>query len=374
MSDSGVDILGTDDGRRRPTRPGGRRAEKPRRRGPRWGRLILVLAILGALFFGGKYVWDRADAFLNGPEDFTGQGTGEVVVEIPEGANGQQIANVLFEEGVVASAEAFYQLSLQDARAQAVQPGFYTLREEMSADAALTALSDRTNRVEGRVTIPEGARVAQIPELVEASSEITAADVKTELDNPGELGLPADAEGNPEGFLYPATYTIEPGTTARELLQQMVARGLEVEEELDIETRAQALGYTRTEILTIASILEYEVDTDDFARGARVIYNRLDVGEALRMDSTVHYISGRSGDVFTTDEERNSDSPYNTYRFPGLPPGPIGSPGEASIEAALNPEPGDWMYFVADPETGETTFTNTYAEHQAACQAAGFSC
>ena len=374
MSDSGVDILGTDDGRRRPTRPGGRRAEKPRRRGPRWGRLILVLAILGALFYGGKYVWDRADGFLNGPEDFTGQGTGEVVVEIPEGANGQQIANVLFEEGVVASAEAFYQLSLQDARAQAVQPGFYTLREKMSADAALTALSDRTNRVEGRVTIPEGARVAQIPELVEASSEISAADVKAELDNPGELGLPADAEGNPEGFLYPATYTIEPGTTARELLQQMVARGLEVEEELDIETRAQALGYTRTEILTIASILEYEVDTDDFARGARVIYNRLDVGEALRMDSTVHYISGRSGDVFTTDEERNSDSPYNTYRFPGLPPGPIGSPGEASIEAALNPESGDWMYFVADPETGETTFTNTYAEHQAACQAAGFSC
>ena len=116
------------------------------------------------------------------------------------------------------------------------------------------------------------------------------------------------------------------------------------------------------------------VPTDDFARGARVFYNRLEEGMPLQMDSTVHYISGRSGDVFTTPEERDSDSPYNTYKFPGLPPGPIGSPGEAAIEAALNPEAGDWVYFVADPDTGDTTFSVTYSEHQQACRDAGFSC
>ncbi|MGJ9412149.1 endolytic transglycosylase MltG [Aeromicrobium sp. CF4.19] len=372
MSDSGLDIMGRGDGT--PARPGRRRAERPPRRGPRWGRIIVVLLLLGGLVAAGLWGIGKLNTFFNGPEDYTGQGEGSVVVEIAEGSGGQQIATALAEEDVVASAEAFYQLSLNDERLAEIQPGFYDLRLKMSAEWAMRELVDPQNRVEGKVVIPEGARVRQIPELVADGSEIAADDVEAELDEPGELGLPDIADGNPEGYLFPATYTIEPGTSARELLQQMVARTLEVETELEIDTRSQALGFDEEEILTIASILEYEVATDDFARGARVIYNRLDSGEALRMDSTVHYISGRSGDVFTTEEERQSDSPYNTYRFPGLPPGPIGSPGEAAIEAALNPEDGDWQYFVADPETGETTFTETYAEHQAACEEAGFSC
>lgn len=376
MSDSGLDILGDDRPGDEPParRPGSRRAEKPPRKGPRWGRILIVLALVVAIVWAGKVAWDKADSFLNGPEDYTGQGSGEVVVEIESGADGQQIAATLAEQDVVASAAAFYQLALADERFAQIRPGFYTLRQKMSAEWAMRELVDPANKVEGKVTVPEGARVRDVPELVAAGSEIEAADVEAELEEPGELGLPPEAEGNPEGYLFPATYTVEPGTSARELLQQMVARTLEVEEQLDIDARSQALGVSKEEILTIASILEYEVATDDFARGARVIYNRLEVGEALRMDSTVHYISGREGDVFTTEEERNSDSPYNTYRFPGLPPGPIGSPGEAAIEAALNPEDGDWMYFVADPETGETTFTETYAEHRQACEAAGFSC
>ncbi|WP_375003343.1 endolytic transglycosylase MltG [Aeromicrobium sp. CTD01-1L150] len=372
MSDSGLDIVGERPPER--PRPGRRRAAKRKRRGRSVLRLIVILAVLAGLVAGGLWAVGKIDEVFNGPDDYTGQGEGEVVVEITEGSGGQQIAEALAEADVVASAEAFYQLALVDERINEVQPGFYQLRSKMSAEWAMRELADPNNRVEGRVTIPEGARVNQIPELVANGSQIAAEDVEAELEEPGELGLPEEADGNPEGYLFPATYTVQPGASARELLQQMVARMLQVESELTMDERSRELGYDKEEILTIASILEYEVATDDFARASRVIHNRLEAGEALRMDSTVHYISGRAGDVFTTPEERESDSPYNTYQVTGLPPGPIGSPGQAAIEAALNPEEGDWMYFVADPETGETTFNTTYAEHQAACQEAGFSC
>jgi UPF0755 protein len=128
------------------------------------------------------------------------------------------------------------------------------------------------------------------------------------------------------------------------------------------------LGYTGEQILTVASILEYEANNDeDYAKVARVLYNRLDKGMPLQLDSTVSYVSGRKGDVFTTPEERDAESAYNTYQNPGLPPGPIGSPGEKTIEAALNPADGTWLYFVAvNLETGKTVFSDTLGEHNRA--------
>ena len=148
----------------------------------------------------------------------------------------------------------------------------------------------------------------------------------------------------------------------------MVDKTVAVAQDLDIGTRAKALGYTGEEILTVASILEYEAKADeDYAKVARVLYNRLDDGMPLQLDSTVSYVSGRKGDVFTTEDERNAESAYNTYQNTGLPPGPIGSPGEKTIEAALNPAEGSWLYFVAvNLETGETVFSNTFAEHNRA--------
>jgi UPF0755 protein len=272
---------------------------------------------------------------------------------------------VLAEDDVVKSAEAFYQLSLEDSRAQTIQPGFYQLRKQMSAKAALDALVDRKNRVEGRVVIPEGARIDSIVPLIVKGSELKEKDVLAALDKPDALGLPKGAKGNPEGFLYPATYTVEPGTTATDLLKQMVAKAVEVYETLDVEARAQKLGYTGEEILTVASILEYEAKKDgDYPKVARVLYNRLEANAPLQLDSTVSYVSKRKGDVFTTPEERDDPSQYNTYKHPGLPPGPIGSPGEKTIEAALNPAEGSWMYFVAvNLETGETVFSETAEGH-----------
>lgn len=362
-SDSGLDLV-TGGG---PAGPGRRRAEKPARKP--WGRRIVALVVVAALLFGAFKAYQfAADRFFSSAEDYTGQGSGDVTVEIPSGAGGQQIATILKEAGVVKSAEAFYQLSLQDNRFQAVQAGFFALRKQMSADAALGALVDTSNRVQSTVTIPEGARLDQVVDIVASNTDITADQLNAVLDDPAELDLPAVAQGNPEGYLFPATYEVPPGTTAVQLLQQMTAKTVAVAQDLDISTRAKALGYTGEEILTVASILEYEANNEeDYAKVARVLYNRLDDGMPLQLDSTVSYVSGRKGDVFTTEDERNAESAYNTYQNAGLPPGPIGSPGEKTIEAALNPADGTWLYFVAvNLETGETVFSNTFAEHNRA--------
>jgi len=363
MTDSGLDLMTGGPGGE-PPRAGRRRAEKKRR--PPWGRRILALLIVVAIVVGGYLGVQRAADWINGPEDYTGQGSGDVMVQIKEGANGQDIATTLFDAGVVKSAEAFYQLSINDARAQAIQPGFYGLRKKMSSEWALRELSDKANRIEGKVTIPEGARVGQIVTAIAKGSDIKEDELTAVLDDPSSIGLPAVANGNPEGYLFPATYTVEPGTTATEILKEMVDKTLAVEKDLDLATRAKELGYTSEQILTIASLLEYEAKLDvDYPKVARVLYNRLDQGMALQLDSTVSYVSQREGDVWTTPEERANPSEYNTYQNVGLPPGPIGSPGEKTIEAALNPAEGSWLFFVAvNLETGETKYANTYAEHE----------
>jgi UPF0755 protein len=364
MSHSGTERVTTYGSGGRRTRPGGRRAARGRSQGARLLRTLVLILVMAALVFAFVKVKDM----FGGPDDYSGSGTGKVVIEVPAGANGQQIADILASKDVVKSAEAFYQVSLNDSRAQSIQPGFYQLRKQMSAKAALNALVDRKNRVEGRVAVPEGANVDQIVKLIAQGSEIPEKDVVAALKKPKSLGLPPDAGGNPEGYLFPATYTVEPGTSAKALLKQMVGKAVDVYASLDLDTRGQELGYSGAEIITVASLLEREAQRDeDFPKVARVLYNRLDEGMALQLDSTVQYVSKRKGDVFTTPEERDNPSAYNTYKHPGLPPGPIGSPGEKTIEAALNPAEGTWLYFVTvNLETGETVFSNSNDEHSQA--------
>ncbi|MRJ77160.1 endolytic transglycosylase MltG [Aeromicrobium sp. SMF47] len=365
MSDSGLDLM-TDGQAQQPPGPGRRRASSPPRKP--WGRRLVALVVVVALLLAAWFGYQKISDMMSGPEDYVGQGTGKVTVQIPSGAGGQQIATILKDAGVVKSAEAFYQLAIKDSRFQSVQAGYFSLRKKMSAEAALVALIDKGNRVEGKVTIPEGARVGQIVELIAANSEIKEKDLLAALDKPETLGLPDVANLNPEGYLFPATYEIPPGTSATDLLKQMVAKTLDVAKSLDIGTRARALGLTGEEVLTVASILEYEANNEeDYAKVARVLYNRIDQGMPLQLDSTVSYVSKRKGDVFTTPEERADPSKYNTYQNAGLPPGPIGSPGEKTIEAALNPAEGSWLFFVAvNLETGETVFSDTFGEHNKA--------
>jgi len=371
-NDNGLDLLAGDPAPGR--RPGSRRRAEPERKKSGVGKIIAVLAVI-AVLIGGYVVVTKAMDRLGGADDYSGGGTGSIEVAIPSGANGLQIARLLAEKDVVKSSEAFYQLSLTDQRASKIQPGTYQLRQRMSAEAALTALVDPSARVQTKFTVPEGSRVDDVLAIIAKNTEISQGDLEAAAKDPAAIGLPAQAGGNLEGFLFPETYFVEPGDTATDVLSKMVAQTMAMTKELDLGPKARAMGLSGEEILTIASILEWEVNNEaDFAKASRVIQNRLEAGQPLQMDSTVHFVSGRRGDAYTTDEERNADSPYNTYKYPGLPPGPIGSPGRDAIEAALNPAEGDWLYFVADPDTGETTFSSSYAEHQQACRATGIEC
>jgi UPF0755 protein len=342
--------------------------ERPRRRRRRLGGclpVLLVLAIIGGgIWFGGRYAYDAISTRLAPAPDYAGPGTGQVLYQVKQGENATAIARDLKKDDVIKSVDAFTEAARGNDKVSGIQVGYYQLKKQMKASEALAVLVDPTNMVQSLVVVPEGARVRQITKTIVAKTDITKKAVTAALKNPKALGLPAEAKGNPEGYLFPATYNVAPDATALSLLKQMVAKTVAVEQDLDIATKARALGYSPEQILTIASILEYEANRDvDYPKVARVLYNRLDKGMPLQLDSTVSYVSGRSGDVWTTAAERSSDSLYNTYAHTGLPPGPIGSPGEKTIEAALNPAQGPWLYFVPDYQAKTTRFSSTLAEH-----------
>jgi len=184
---------------------------------------------------------------------------------------------------------------------------------------------------------------------------------------PWSLGLPSYARNNPEGFLYPGTYDIPKGATAYTVLKLMTAQFAKTSAELELPQTAQRKKLDPYQAVIVASIIGAETNrAEDYPKVARVIYNRLQKNMRLQMDSTVHYVTGKDGGVFTTDEQREIDSPYNTYRTRGLPPTPINSPGKDTMRAALNPAQGSWLYFtLINLDTGETAFASTPDEHQA---------
>jgi UPF0755 protein len=145
----------------------------------------------------------------------------------------------------------------------------------------------------------------------------------------------------------------------------MVKRYREAATGLDLVQKAGDIGLSPHDVVTVASLIQAEARFDqDFSKIARVIYNRLENDMALQFDSTVHYAVGKDGSVGTSSSDRESSSPYNTYKVTGLPPTPISAPGDKAIEAALNPAQGDWLYFVTtNPDTGETKFATSYDDH-----------
>jgi UPF0755 protein len=200
------------------------------------------------------------------------------------------------------------------------------------------------------------------------STGITVKDFNARLKDWKKLGLPTWAKNGAEGFIFPDTYELPDKPTAANVLKLPTDQFNAIATELGIEEGADALGYSPYQVLVMASIIEREAGTNDEDRPkiARVFYNRLAQGGKLESDATVAYANNITGRVFTTAAERRLDSPYNTYKYKGLPVGPITSPSKKSLEAALHPVEGDWLYFtVVNLDTGETLFANTLAEHNA---------
>lgn len=349
------------------TRRGGRRRRrKPERKGGLAVAiaLLLILAILGggaALLFGlGSRVKDALSS--SSAPDYPGPGRGQVIIEVKPGQTVSEVGVTLEKEDVIKSTQAFFEVATANPDSSSLQPGFYQLQRKMPAAQALDALLDPSSRVQAQVTLPEGLRLDETLERLAAETDLPAKDFRALVKDRAqleELGLPDYAEGNPEGFLYPATYEIPPDADAASVLRQLFEA---------YAVAAEKTGVERTprdpeEIVIIASLIEGEARLpEDFGKVARVVYNRLEAGMPLQFDSTVNYALNADKEIVTY-EDLGEDSPYNTYQNTGLPPAPINSPGERALDAAVNPPDGDWLYFVTvDPEKGITKFTSDYDE------------
>jgi UPF0755 protein len=352
----------------------------PKRRGCRNALIVLCVLVIMAIV-AGWFGW----SWVHGKIDPAGGPGREVLVEIPEGTSTSGIGEVLAEAGVISDATVWsWYTKLRDV--PEIKAGSYRLQLNSSFGEAIYALEEDPlpPEVELLVTIPEGLTQAQIAARLADPEEgvpgFTVERVQAALADPASRSavLPAN-QRLLEGTLFPETYAVEEGDTEATVVQRMVAQFDAVATEVELTRRAAALNRTPYEVLIIASMIEREAGIPaDGPKIARVIYNRLAAGEALGIDATSCYEKGEIPCALTTADLEDG-TPYDTRYRPGLTPTPIASPGRASIEAALAPADGDWMWYVLDAEAndGSSFFTDDYDEFVAAkqrCADAGLGC
>jgi UPF0755 protein len=294
---------------------------------------------------------------------FAGDGDDPVRVRVPKGAGVQQIGEILDERGVVPSAAVFSARVRFSGRGSDLKPGTYTLRTGMSYGAALDHLAEGPARNVLNVTIPEGRARDEIAPIVEDAgldgSYEKASARSPDLD-PKDYG--AESADGLEGFLYPSTYEMARGASARDLVSRQLSTFKREFGRVDLSV-AESKNLTPYEVLVIASMIEREAQLDrERPLIASVIYNRLSKGEPLGIDATTRYAT-ENWDQPLTQSQLAVDSPYNTRLNAGLPPGPIGNPGLESIRAAAKPAQSDYMFYVVKPNTcGEHAFSRTVDE------------
>lgn len=341
------------------------REKRGRGRGAAAGCLVILLVLVGAGVGAWFALQGPIQAFIASTQpaaDYTGSGTGDVNFVIKDGDIGADIAKNLHSDGITASFDAFYDLLLAQKSAPVFQPGAYAMHKKMSAASALSALEDPDNRLENTVVVPEGTAAVDVYSLIAEGTKIPLEDVQSAAKDVASFGLPAEAK-TLEGFLFPATYTFDPGVTAPEVLKTMVDRSFQALDEAGVPADK------RWDTIRLASLVQKEAGLrDDYYKVSRVFLNRLAQGWKLQSDATVAYGTGNTHVVTTTDAERADESNlYNTYVYDGLPIGPISNPGDLAIDAALHPADGPWMFFVTwNLDTGETIFSETAEEHDAA--------
>lgn len=335
---------------------------------------ILLAIIAGVSVFAVPKIMDAISgdnplsSIFGGEEaaDYPAGQAGETVqVTIPAGSNGTDMARILFDADVVASAQAFIDAFNADSGAGSIQPGTYELTTKLPASQAIELLKDHKNqRIDLSITIPEGFTKNQVHERVANVMGVSVDEVDAAAADLEAIGLPAEAGGNVEGWYHPGTERFGPTTPITEILRTFIANRVAELDELGVPADQ------REAVLTKASILEREVNIPEYyPQVARVIENRLTdtatVVGRLQMDSTVLYGVGKTGGI-PTREDLDNDNPYNTYIHQGLPPSPIGQPGIEAIRAVLNPADGDWLFFATvNLQTGETLFAATLEEHNA---------
>jgi UPF0755 protein len=318
-------------------------------------KAIIAISVVFIVLIGGILFWNHNHPDLDFPAGTAGP---EIEVNIPAGSSGVEIGRILAKEGVVKTSVIFFRAATADKRAESISAGLYLVNTHLSAKEAIEQLLDK-KRLQGKFLIIEGARLSEIKtNLVKIG--FTAEQVDKALNS---IKTPRGFEtDNLEGLLFPANYTILPDEEVSTLLQGALDRFAQELKNISFDDYAKELNLKPAELLTIASIVQAEGFTDeDFGKVSRVIYNRLKIGMPLQMDSTLLYANKSRGEIRVTNRELKIASKYNTYKYKGLPPGPIGSPGGAALEATIKPTPGNWLYFVT-VSPGETKFTNSYSE------------
>ncbi len=317
------------------------------------GAAVAVVAVVA----GGIYI---ALNHSNANADYAAGKPGkEVIVDVPTGATGFEIARTLFTKGVVKTSGAFFARAVADSRSSSIAPGAHRVSTHISALEALNQLLD-TKRITNLIRVLEGAWTDEIFTQLMAKNftEISVDKALRGLRFPAGFGIdgiypPGDT--GLEGVFFPAQYSFGEGTSSLAALQAMMDRfGVE---SVNSGIAAGTKEFSPRRLLTIASLIQAEGDPSDFAKISQVIRNRLKVGMPLQLDTTIQYITRTRGTVFLSTNATRIASSYNTYLHYGLPPGPIDNPGRAAMDAALHPAAGNWIYFIT-VKPGDTRFTD----------------
>jgi UPF0755 protein len=353
---------------------------------------LLILVAIGAVFLGSKL----SHRFTGTNNDYAGGGVSDVVIQVHDGDSTTAIAKTLYDRKVVATVKAFVDAAQSNSAMTEIQPGYYKVRTEIPAANAVARLVDPSNRV-GKLTIPEGRqldditdlktnavtdgifsliskascvnldgaqRCVPVDELRAAAGSAPVAALTVPQWAVGPVTAVGDDHRRLEGLIAPGTWNIDPAAPAQSILSTLITSSATMYAQGGLLDTASAMHLSPYQILTVGSLVQREAKPQDFAKVARVIYNRLAEHRNLEFDSTVNYSLDRQ-EVATTDADRAKPTPWNSYVREGLPQTPICSPGAEALDAAEHPAAGDWLYFVTIDMQGTTLFTRDYNQHLA---------
>lgn len=344
------------------------RKRKPRKKkssiGPAILGLLIIVAVLGAIYM------IVSSAVGGGGETAE---TEAVPVAVVQGDTLSSVADKLEEEGVIGSSFFFTLQARMSGESAEIKPGKYSFEPGADGDEIMAKLTKGEAIPTFALTVPEGLTLEETAEAVAKDSDISK-EAFVEAANRTDYGyafLEDEAIKNTEGFLFPKSYEFEEGTTADQIVNRLLEQYLLETENVDFAGASEELNLTEYELLTVASLIEREAaNEEEKPIIASVIYNRIRAGMPLQIDATIQYARGETKENLSL-ADLEIDSPYNTYQNPGLPPGPIASPSLSSIEAAVNPEETNYIYYVITPDGNEHFFTDNYDEFLAAKEEAG---
>ena len=346
----------------------GGKARKKKRRRVRTILLAIATVFILAIAAAGGVGYHYYHKYID-PPDFSGPGTGSVLVQIKPGQFADQIGLTLASDGVVASAGAFSNAAKANPRGNALEPGYYRVHRHMKASLALALLLNPASRQQTKITVPEGFRAAQIVALLGKETG-NLKGYEQAIAHPSDLGLPAFAGGKPEGYLFPATYEVQPNTSPAGVLKAMVTKFKQTRRASGCAPRGPGPGIAAR---------RHHRGQPDRGRGQAAGLppdrrSHLQPAQHEHEAAAGHDRPVRHG---ARAQERGFSttfaSPYNTYLHANLPPGPIDNPGNAAIQAALKPDHGNKLYFLTINKSGRTLFFSTAAAFDNAVQMYGSS-